>query len=57
MLPVIVFVFMGLLDLGRAIYTYNTLAQAARQGARTAIVNQTTSSVQVRRSRPAQRWV
>ena len=46
MLPVIVFVFMGLLDLGRAIYTYNTVAQAARQAARTAIVNQTTSSVQ-----------
>jgi len=45
-LPVIVLVVLGLLDLGRAIYTYNTLAQAARQAARTAIVNQTTSAVQ-----------
>lgn len=44
-LPVIVFVVLGLLDLGRAIYTYNTLAQAARQAARVAIVNQGESAV------------
>lgn len=44
-MPVIVFAVLGLLDLGRAIYTYNTLAQSARQAARTAIVNQVESTV------------
>ena len=45
-LPVIVVIILALLDLGRAIYSYNTLAQASRQAARTAIVNQVTSDVQ-----------
>jgi Flp pilus assembly protein TadG len=44
-MPVIVFAILGLLDLGRAIYSYNTLAQSARQAARTAIVNQTEATV------------
>jgi Flp pilus assembly protein TadG len=44
-MPVIVLAVLGLLDLGRAIYTYNTLAQSARQAARTAIVNQVESTV------------
>jgi Flp pilus assembly protein TadG len=44
-LPVIVLVIMGLVDLGRGIFTYNTLAQASRQAARTAIVNQTSATV------------
>ena len=39
-MPVIVLAVLGLLDLGRGIYTYNTLAQSARQAARIAIVNQ-----------------
>src|SRR4051794_25441288 len=40
-----VFVIMGLLDLGRAVYTYNTLAQSARVASRQAIDNQTTTVV------------
>jgi Flp pilus assembly protein TadG len=44
-LPVIVVIVLGLLDLGRAVYSYNTLAQSARQAARVAIVNQVTSAV------------
>lgn len=44
-LPVIMLVIMGLLDLGRAIYTYNTLAQASRQAARVAIVDQTSDVI------------
>jgi Flp pilus assembly protein TadG len=43
--PIIALVTLGLLDLGRAIYTYNTLAQSARQAVRVAIVNQQSSKV------------
>ena len=43
--PIMALVTLGLLDLGRAIFTYNTLSQAARQAVRTAIVNQQTSVV------------
>jgi len=45
-LPVIVLVIFALFDLGRAVFTYNTLSQSARQAARTAIVNQNTSAVE-----------
>jgi Flp pilus assembly protein TadG len=38
--PIIAMMIFGLLDLGRAVFTYNTITQAARQGARTAIVDQ-----------------
>lgn len=44
-MPIIVFAVLGLVDLGRAVYSYNTLAQSARQAARTAIVNQNVSNV------------
>lgn len=39
-LPIITVVVLGLFDLGRAVFTYNTLAQAARQANRQAIVDQ-----------------
>jgi Flp pilus assembly protein TadG len=39
-LPVITLVVLGLFDLGKAVFTYNTLSQAARQANRTAIVDQ-----------------
>jgi Flp pilus assembly protein TadG len=42
-LPIFMLVFFGLIDLGRAVYTYNTVANAARSAARVAIVNQSTS--------------
>jgi Flp pilus assembly protein TadG len=38
--PVMALLLFGLLDLGRAVYMYNTLANAARTGARVAAVNQ-----------------
>ncbi|MEA2676481.1 MAG: TadE-like protein [Chloroflexota bacterium] len=44
-LPVIAMVVLGLFDLGRAVFTYNTLSQAARQANRTAIVDQNTDRV------------
>ena len=38
--PLIILILFGVFDLGRGIYAYNTLANAARQGARVAAVNQ-----------------
>jgi Flp pilus assembly protein TadG len=42
--PLIILLLMGIFDLGRAIYAYNTVANAARQGARVAAVNQVVSA-------------
>jgi hypothetical protein len=39
-LPVFVLTLVALFDLGRAVFAYNTLTNAAREGARLAIVNQ-----------------
>jgi Flp pilus assembly protein TadG len=47
-LPLILLLFFGAIDLGRAVFAYNTLAQAAREGNRVAIVNQTESVVKAR---------
>lgn len=38
--PVIFFLLFGFIDVGRAVFEYNTLTNAARQGARVAAVNQ-----------------
>jgi TadE-like protein len=38
--PVIVLLAFGFVDVGRAVFSYNTLTNAARQAARTAAVNQ-----------------
>lgn len=40
-LPVLLLVMMGILDFGRAVFAYNSLSNAARDGARVAIVDQT----------------
>ena len=39
-LPIFVLILVALFDLGRAVFAYNTLTNAAREGARHAIVNQ-----------------
>jgi Flp pilus assembly protein TadG len=39
-LPIIMLIVFGLLDLGRGVFAFNTLAQAARQANRTAMVDQ-----------------
>jgi len=44
-LPVIVLVVLGLFDLGRGVFAYNTLAQAARQANRLAMVDQNVDRV------------
>jgi hypothetical protein len=40
-LPLLLLLFMGLFDFGRAVFAYNSLSNAAREGARVAIVDQT----------------
>jgi Flp pilus assembly protein TadG len=44
-MPIIALTVLGLVDLARAVYSYNTLAQSARQASRTAIVNQNVTNV------------
>lgn len=43
--PVLILILMGLFDFGRLIVAYNTLSEAARNGARVAIVNQTPADI------------
>lgn len=45
-LPAFLLILVGLFDAGRAIYAYNTVANAARVGARVAIVHQDTALVE-----------
>lgn len=40
--PLLLLMVFGIIDAGRLIYTYNTVANSARNGARVAIVNQST---------------
>ena len=42
-LPILLLLIFGIIDAGRLIYTYNTVSNAARNGARVAIVNQSTA--------------
>jgi Flp pilus assembly protein TadG len=44
-LPAFLMAFIGLLDLGTAVFSYNSLTNAAREGARLAIVNQDTARI------------
>ena len=43
--PVLLLILMGLFDFGRAIVAYNTISEAARNGARVSIVNQTPADI------------
>jgi len=47
-LPIFVLVVVALFDLGRAVFAYNTLTNAAREGARLAIVNQDIATIVAR---------
>src|SRR6266850_2002535 len=42
-LPILLLIIFGIIDAGRLIFTMNTVGNAARTGARVAIVNQSTS--------------
>ena len=52
--PVFILLLFGILDLGRAVYAYNTIGDAAREGARVAIVNQIQTSPDCLQDRPIQ---
>jgi len=52
-LPVFVLILVGIVDLGRAVYAYHTINNAAREGARQAIVDQTTAHIQERAAQQA----
>ena len=45
-IPIFLLMIFGILDLGRAVYAYSTLNNAAREGARVALVDQTESHIQ-----------
>ena len=47
-LPVLLLILIALFDVGRAIFAYNTATNAAREGARLAIVNQDVAKIQER---------
>jgi Flp pilus assembly protein TadG len=47
-LPILLVLLMAVLDFGRAIYAYNAISNAAREGGRTAIVNQTLADIRAR---------
>ena len=44
-IPLFLLMMLALFDLGRAVFAYNTLTNAAREGARLAIVNQDLTSI------------
>ena len=46
--PLLMLILMGVVDLGRGIYAFNAVANAAREGGRTAIVNQNASDIRNR---------
>lgn len=52
-LPVFILVLVGILDLGRAVYAFNTLNNAAREGSRLAIVDQTVTHIQAHAAQQA----
>ena len=51
-LPIIVLVIVAFVEVGRAVFAWNTIANAARQGARVAAVNQLTDVTDCDESRP-----
>lgn len=44
-LPILLIIFMGIFDFGRAIYAFNSVSNAAREGLRVAIVNQNSAAI------------
>jgi Flp pilus assembly protein TadG len=52
--PIVILVLTGGIDLARAVYAYNTIGNAAREGARVAAVNQILVSPDCDESRPVE---
>jgi Flp pilus assembly protein TadG len=53
-LPVILLLFLGIFDFGRAVFAFNTVANAAREGARVAAVDQVLTSPDCIESMPVE---
>lgn len=51
-IPIIVLLVVAFVEIGRAVFAYNTIANAARQGARVAVVNQISAVTDCDESRP-----
>jgi Flp pilus assembly protein TadG len=45
MLPIFILLMMGIFDLGRAVYAYSTISNAAREAVRVGIVDQTCGTI------------
>ena len=45
-IPLVLLMFMGIVDAGRAIFAYNALSNGAREGMRLAVVNQSEAAIQ-----------
>jgi Flp pilus assembly protein TadG len=52
-LPLLLLLLMGVFDFGRAIYAYNAVSNAAKEGARKAIVDQTVVTIQTEAAQQA----
>jgi TadE-like protein len=50
--PIIILLVMAFMEVGRAVFAFNTIANAARQGARVAAVNQLADVTECDESRP-----
>ena len=53
-LPVFLLILMGIFDLGRAVFAYTAVGNAAREGARVATVNQIPTASECDESRPVE---
>jgi Flp pilus assembly protein TadG len=53
-IPVFFMLLMGLVDVGRAVFTYSTIGEAARQAVRVAAVNQLANSIGCEDNRPVE---
>ena len=52
--PIIILLIAGFFEIGRAVFAYNTIANAARQGARVAAVNQLEDVTECDTTRPVE---
>ena len=52
--PIIILVVVSFVEIGRAVYSYNTVTDAARQGARVAAVNQISAMTECDETRPVE---
>jgi Flp pilus assembly protein TadG len=55
-IPIFLLFIFGIIDAGRLIYTYNTVSNAARDGARVAIVNQSSTGTDTCDTTAATAW-